>query len=164
MAKAGKILALLGGIFTLIGTFVLSLFTTGSSYFYGIGLFIPFTNFTGLFLGDWVNILVGIGVVLYLLAFLLILIGIKVKILAFIGSLFPLAMVVFIVLGAFGLTGPLFYIGNVIGGGGMTALVDGWVPLSFPVLLLGEIDLGTWIIGLGGLLALISSFLSRDDY
>ncbi|MBN2155360.1 MAG: hypothetical protein JW776_04910 [Candidatus Lokiarchaeota archaeon] len=165
MAKGGKILALLGGILVFIGTFGLSLFTSGSSYFYGIGLIYPFGNFIGLFAGNWINILIGIGVVLYLLAFVLILIGIKVRLLALIGSIFPLAMATFVLLGAFNLwTGAYFYIGNIIGGGGMPALVTQWIPLSFSQVVFNGIDLGTWVILLGAVLALISSFITREDY
>jgi hypothetical protein len=163
MAKGGKLLAILGGILVLLGTFGLSLYYNGN-YFYGIGFFLPFTNFTGLFAGNWVQIIVAVGLILYLLAFLLIFIGIKVRALAFIGSLFPLAMAVFVILAGFGLwTAPLDYINGMIVTP-MTALVPMWVPLSFSTTIVSTIDLGTWVIALGGLLALISSFISREEF
>ena len=95
----------------------------------------------------------------------IILIGIKVRLLALIGSIFPLAMATFVLLGAFNLwTGAYFYIGNIIGGGGMPALVTQWIPLSFSQVVFNGIDLGTWVILLGAVLALISSFITREDY
>ena len=166
MANSGKILALLGGIITLIGTMFFSLFTSGTLYNYGIGGAIGLLDaFSG---GGWEGTVASIGYLLYLLAFVLILIGIKSRIFAIIGSLFPLAAMVFVILGAYGVwTTPIFWLGNYIGGGGMPALVPNIIPVSFDALLLAgpgsTIDIGTWIVGLGGLLALVSGFISREN-
>lgn len=163
MAKGGKILALLGGILVLIGTFGLSLYTDSGNYYYGIGYFNPISNFTGLFTGGLVPILIGVGVIFYLLAFVLILIGMKSRVFAIIGSLFPLAMATFVFLFAFGLWTP-----GLLGAwpaGDFLPLLATWVPMSFPAtVLFGGVDLGTWVIAVGGLLALISGFISREEY
>lgn len=162
MAK-GKILALLGGIITLIGTFFFSLFTYGTDYNYGIGSFMGLLDsFSG---SGWEGVVMSIGFLLYLLSFVLILIGIKSRAFAFIGALFPLAVMTFVLLGAFNIwVYPVNFIGNSIGGAGAAI---SFIPFSFDALLLAgpytNIDLGTWIVGLGGLLALVSAFISRED-
>ena len=158
MAKAGKILALLGGILVLIGTFALSLFQPAPGvHVYGIqGILNIATIWTG---GVW-GIVAAVGYCLYLLAFLMILIGIKIRVLAFIGALFPIAAATFVFLGGVWAV-PLGYLATFQGG----AAIWTYIPLSFPSLLfMGSIDLGTWVVGVGGLLALVSAFLSRDDY
>ncbi len=162
MAKSGKILALLGGILVVIGTFGLSLYSDSGNFYYGIGYFFPFSNFTSLFTGGWVAILIAVGIIFYLLAFILILIGMKSRIFAIIGSLFPLAMATFVFLFAFGVwpNGLL----AAWPAGDFLPLVAQWVPMSFPqTVLFGGVDLGTWVIAVGGLLALISGFISRED-
>ena len=162
----GKFLALLGGIVTLIGTFFFSLFTSGALYNYGI---MGAVGVLDAISGSGVEgVVFSIIYILYLLSFMLILIGIKSRIFAIIGSILPIAGMVFVILGAFGVwTYPINWLGNAIGGGGMGPLVPGIIPVSFDALLLpgsySTIDLGTWIVGLGGLLALVSGFISREN-
>ena len=122
-----------------------------------------FDSFSG---GGWEGVVMSIGYLLYLLSFVLILIGIKSRAFAFIGALFPLAIMTFVLLGAFNVwVYPVNFIGNSIGGAGAAI---SFIPFLFSMhfLLAGpytNIDLGTWIVGLGGLLALVSAFISRED-
>ncbi len=158
MAKGGKILALIGGILVLIGTYALSLFRAGPGvHVYGIQ---GILNITTIWSGGVWGIVAAVGYCLYLLAFLFILIGIKVRALAFIGALFPIAATAFVFLG--GVWGvPLTYLAGFQGGAALWT----YIPLSFDALLfMGSVDLGTWVVGVGGLLALVSAFISRDDY
>ena len=159
MAKAGKILALIGGLLTLIGVFFFSLYTNGTGYNYGIfGVVALLDLLSG---SGWQVLVFSIFYILYLLSFILILIGIKSRALAIIGSLFPLAILVIVLLGAFDVwLAPFTILIDNVGAGGMPALSI--FPFSLDALLISSIDLGTWIVGLGGLLALISGFISRD--
>ena len=157
MAKGGKLLAILGGILVLIGTYALSLFQPAPGvHVYGIqGILNILTIWTGTV---W-DIVAAVVFCLYLLAFLFILIGIKVRALAFIGALFPIAVAVFVFLGNVWAV-PVTYLGGFMGGAELWT----YIPLSFDALLFNGIDLGTWVVGVGGLLALVSSFIPRDDY
>ncbi|MHA1111020.1 MAG: hypothetical protein ACTSR4_04885 [Candidatus Hodarchaeales archaeon] len=161
MVKAGKMLALIGGILTFVGVFFFSLYTDVSGYNYGIvGAMAILDLLSG---SGWQLLVFSIFYILYLLSFILILIGIKSRVLAIIGSLFPLAILVIVLLGAFNLWAvPFHLLVDNIGAGGMPQLA-GIFPFSFDALIVANIDLGTWIVGLGALLALISGFISRED-
>ncbi len=167
MANAGKILATIAGILTFIGTFAFSLITAGPLVNYGIGgamnLITLFQVASGWGVWEWVFV---IGYIVFLLSFILQLIGIKSRIAAFFGSLLPLAVVVIIFLGAYNIA-PLW--GNLFAFSS-DPLVTQWVPLTFgfglpaPAVPGVIIDLGTFIVGTGGLLSLVSVFLTREDF
>jgi hypothetical protein len=167
MAKAGKIIALIAGILTLIGTFGFSLLTMSPIVNYGIGGSIALFNIfkagvSGWTVVDWIFV---IGYIIFLLSFILQLIGIKSRIAAFFGSLLPLAVVTIIFLGFFNVWDGWLYILAF----SSEPLVTQWIPMTFGFgleysLLPGLIiDLGTFIVGAGGLLSLVSVFLTRED-
>ena len=84
MTKAGKILAGIAGILTLLGTFAFSLVTVPGLVHYGIGgvmQLITLFSLAGSWTA-WVWVFV-IGYIIYLLSFILQLIGIKSRIAAF---------------------------------------------------------------------------------
>lgn len=166
MAKTGKILALIAGLLTFIGTFAFSLVTVGPLVTYGIGGVMSLIDLFSV-VSTW-PVMVWIFVVcyiLFLLSFALQLLGMKSRIAAFFGSLLPLAVVAIVFLGVYnvwpdglGMFALLF---------GNTSLVVQWVPMTFGFGLPfpgGIIDLGTFIVGVGGLLSLVSVFLTREDY
>ena len=166
MAKVGRILALVAGILTFLGTFAFSLITMGgTSVVYGIGgvinLIPLFQVASGWDVVEWVFV---IGYLLFLLSFIIQLVGIKSRIAALFGSLLPIAVVVIIFLGYFDAWDFWTYLA-VLGGDGLTT----WFPftfgigLEFPVIPGIIIDLGTFIVGAGGLLSLVSVFLTRED-
>ena len=153
---AGKILCILGGIVTLLATFLFSFapFLPGT-YLYGIGFImnIP-TWFTS---GDILIIIMAIVFIIFLLSGIFILIGVSSRALAIIGSLFAIIVGVYFVL--------VFYIGlpleiaqfalMFIG----TPLVDGIIPLNIAV---GDASLGTILVLAGGVLGLIGGIMGTD--
>lgn len=174
MATAGKILALIGGLLTFIGTFAFSLFTiTTPSVFvnYGVGGIQNLIELFGLGVSGWSWQLwvYVIGYMLFLLSFILQLIGTKSRIAALFGTLLPLTMVVFIFLAYFGWWvdgfAPIFLFFT------REPLVAQWVPMAFSLGLDATsywpgsiVDLGTFIVGGGSILTLVSVFLTRDDF
>ncbi|MHA1111021.1 MAG: hypothetical protein ACTSR4_04880 [Candidatus Hodarchaeales archaeon] len=166
MATAGKIIAVISGILTFLGTFVFSLLTIGPIVNYGVGgvinLIPLFQVASGWGVMEWVFV---IGYIIFLLSFILQLIGIKSRIAALFGSLLPIAVVVVVFLGYFGVWDFWTYL-MVLSGEG---LVTTWFPmtfgfgLEFPAIPGLMIDLGTFIVGTGGILSLVSVFLTRED-
>lgn len=166
---AGKILSIIAGIITLLSTFLLVWFTgtVGLEEWgaHGAGLaMVIIKMFTEAAVYEiemtvpiWAVYIIAVGAILFLIAGLFQLIGAKVKALAIIGSLFPLALGVIVILGTFDV--PL---------GMMDNLVFMLHPLEFVTdvlpynLELANISIGTYGLLAGGLLGLISGFMSRD--
>jgi hypothetical protein len=173
---AGKILAILAGLITLVGTYVIAIYGFGTGYvgsgigfllnLFGIGVATP-----GIFEGaaNYASVL-GLDVIIfYLLVILFIIflfsgilqfIGAKSRIVGIIFSLFPIAVgTMFILIFYTEILGPisgffaLFFIGEQYGG-----------LFPFMVDIGGSIGLGSFIILAGGVLGLISGFLPREDY
>ncbi|TFG20543.1 MAG: hypothetical protein EU530_02980 [Promethearchaeota archaeon] len=170
MAKAGKILALVGAVLTILGTylFTLSEIFPGVSYLWGTGGWInigPLFQYATSGAPDaWQAWIVAIVMIIFLLSGLLMLLGIKSRIAAFFGCLVPLAVATMFILGAFGI--------SVLGAYGIYFLFLGSGPVvlnvfpltfEYPGLAPGGLGWGTLIIALGSLLVLISVFLTRED-
>jgi hypothetical protein len=174
MTKAGKILALIGGLLTFLGTWAFSLFTvTTPTVFvnYGVGGVQQLIDMFALGVTGWPwqLWLYVIGYMLFLLSFILQLVGIKSRIAAAFGCIFPLALIVFIFLAYFGVWydgfGPIFLFFS------REPLVAQWVPMTFGFGLDAAtvwpgaiLDLGTFIVTGGTLLTLVSVFLTREEY
>ena len=170
MAKAGKILALLGGILVIVGTYFFTLgeVIVDTSYFWGVGgilnLGAVFQYATSGASDAWQAWIVGIVIIIYLISGLIILLGIKSRIAALFGSLVPLAISVIFILAIFGV--------SVLGMYGLYFLFLGSEPVianvfpftfEYPSLAPGGLGWGAMMVALGSLLALISVFLTRED-
>ncbi|TFG19703.1 MAG: hypothetical protein EU530_05470 [Promethearchaeota archaeon] len=168
----GRLLAVLGGLITLVGTWWFSLFISpviAGAPVYSIGGILNFSWLVGngaavLGVDNWVVYLILVVYSMYLLSFIAQLAGGKSRISAFIGSLLPLAVGVIIMI--FSLTGGST-LGTVVNAIGLFAgdpIIVGWFPFHYSVGVQFE-ALGTYAIIFGSLLALISSFIPRpDDY
>jgi len=169
--SAGKVFAFLGGILTLVGTFVFAVFGTTGVVGSGLGFAM---NIPDLFenadawavLIDWA-LLIDIPVVLYYVYIVLFIIflasgvlqmlSIQSRAVGFIFSLFPLAVSVMILLLVYtdilGITSAfftLFFFGEQYGD-------------FYPILVnLGDVALGTYLLLAGGVLGVLSVFMERD--
>ncbi|MBD3197785.1 MAG: hypothetical protein GF317_22225 [Candidatus Lokiarchaeota archaeon] len=169
---AGKILAIVAGIVTLVGTFVLALFGSTGLVGSGLGLAlnIPelFTNADSYatFIGTeiWLYYIVLVLFIIWLASGVLQLIGIKSRVVIIIFSLFPLAVGVMIMM--------VFYAPDLFGGtsgpfaGLFTlAMVDEQIADLFPFLVnIGDVAIGTYVLIAGGVLGIVSGILPREDY
>lgn len=145
---ANKIFYIIGGLVTLLATFLFSFHSYFPGVdFYGIGfiLNIP-TLFTS---GDIVVIIMAIVFIVFLLSGIFILIGLKSRALAIIGSLFAIAAGVYFIL--------VFYMGilEIDQFAFMflsNAIIDGILPLNIPI---GTVSIAPSLIIAGGVLGLI---------
>ena len=162
MAKTGKILAFVAGLLTIIGTFFFTLLQFFTGYVYGAG---GMFNIDDIFVygtsgapDAWVAWVAGPLIILYLLSGFVQLLGIKSKIAAILGSILPLFVAISILLAWFDVTVPymvylLFLAAE--------PLVPGIIPIAFEYSFM-VVGWGTFIILIGGLLSLISGFMSRE--
>ena len=170
--ESGKILAIIAGIITLLGTYVFALAGVSGYVSSGIGLIYGYyNNLADLFL-DSATYSSGINPILYWVFIILFVIwlasgvlqfiGIKSRVAMFIFSLFPLTLGIVFMLAFYvptvfgGISGPLyglFYYSSVgVQYGGF-----------FPILVnLGDAGLGVYFLIAGGVLGIISVFLPRD--
>ena len=163
--KSGQVLALLSGIITILGTYVIAVY--GSTGFVGSG--IGFINNLGLLftnaesyaagLGSpiWWYYIYVIGFIVFLAAGVLQIVGMKKRVISLIFSLFPLAV------------GLMFFFLAYTDILGIKSLFFGWFfggvqyGNIFPFLVpLGDLALGTYVLIAGGALGIISVFLPRD--
>jgi len=163
--SAGKVFAFLGGILTLVGTFVFAVFGTTGVIGSGLGFAM---NIPDLFENaDAWALLIDIPVVLYYVYIVLFIIflasgvlqmlSIQSRAVGFIFSLFPLAVSVMILLLVYtdilGITSAfftLFFFGEQYGD-------------FYPILVnLGDVALGTYLLLAGGVLGVLSVFMERD--
>ena len=164
--ESGKILTILGGLLTLLGTYVFAIYGLAGSFAgSGIGFI---TNLPDLFTNaDAIAVFVGLDVwLIYLLTILFIIflasgilqiLGIKSKIVSLIFSLFPLVVGVMLLLVFYTtILGPTSALFTLYFGGEHFAGI-------FPFIInLGDLGLGTYLLLGGGVLGLISVFLPRE--
>lgn len=163
--KSGRLLTLLAGIITIVGTYVFAIFGGSGIVGSGIGFItnLPdlFGNTTVIasFLGweVWVVYIVLILFIIFLAAGVLQIVGMANRVISFIFSLFPIAVALMIILLAYtdilGTASAFFtyfflhtQIGNIY-------------PFLVPLDILA---LGVYLIMAGGVLGFISAFLPRD--
>ena len=165
MAKAGKVLVLIGAILTLLGTFLFSLMGDP-----GTGIFVygwSMLNIDDIFVlaasdpSAWMFYIIGVIAILYFLSGFIQLLGIKSRIAAFFGALIPLAMAVFVVLAV---TGVYIDIGLIIAFLlSRPELATGIFPVSFEYAFM-DLGFGAILIALGSILAIVSAFMTREDF
>ncbi|MHA1111022.1 MAG: hypothetical protein ACTSR4_04875 [Candidatus Hodarchaeales archaeon] len=164
MAKAGKVLALIGAILTILGTFLFSLMGDPGTgvYVYGWSML----NIDDVFViaasdpSAWMFYIVGIVAILYFLSGFIQLLGVKSRIAALFGALIPLAVAVFVVLAFTGVYIDIAFIIAVLFS--RPELATGIFPVSFEYAFM-DLGFGAILIALGSLLALTSVFMSRED-
>ena len=151
---ASKIYFLIGGLVTLLATFLFSFHT----YFpgvdiYGIGFLM---NIPALFTsGDILVIIMTIVFIIFLLSGIFILLGVKSRVVAIIGSLFAIGVSgYFIFVFYIGMLDPQFafmFLDD--------AIIEGILPLNIPI---GSISIGSILLLAGGVLGLIGGIKSSD--
>ncbi len=167
---AGKILCIIGGIVTLLATYLFSFgyilnpFPPPTTlYFSGIGFIQNIILFFQS--ADPLTIVLAIVFIIFLLAGVFILIGVKSRALAIIGSLFAIVAGVYFMLSLFMIIpieigqGTFMFMGE--------ALVDGIIPLHVGLgsyLALIEVGLGTYILIGGGVLGLVGGIMGPDGF
>jgi hypothetical protein len=165
---AGKSLALIAGLLTLIGTYVVAIYGVAGVYAgSGIGfilnipsLFADATTYaSGLSIEVWLFYILVIVFIIFLAAGLLQIVFMKSRVLSILWSLFPLGVsLMFLllvytdVLGIKSAFFALFFIGEHYGG-----------IYPFIVNVGSDLALGVYIILAGGVLGLVSGFLPRED-
>ncbi len=164
--EAGKFLALLGGILTLLGTYVFALYGSTGIVGSGIGYILNIGDLFGE--ADSLSTLIDTPIGLYyvivvlLIVFLasgvLQMIGSQSRAVSFIFSLFPLGVGLMLVL--------LVYtdiLGTTSGFFTITFMGEQYGDF-FPILInLGDLGLGPYLLISGGVLGVISVFLTRED-
>ncbi|TFF95724.1 MAG: hypothetical protein EU547_07215 [Promethearchaeota archaeon] len=169
---AGKILAIIAGILTLLGTFVFALFGGFGGVGSGIGLML---NVPELFI-DGVDIATSasLNIILYyvfvvffviwLASGVLQLIGIKSRVVIIIFSLFPLTLGIVFMLAIYwaeifgSISGTLFFLFI------MASLGEQYGGV-FPILFeLADVGIGVYFLLAGGVLGIVSGILPREDF
>jgi hypothetical protein len=172
---AGKVLTIIGSILTLVGIYIFnwvpeSMFNmTGINGLMGIPDILDpsFADFL-ILIGyeSWMAYILLIVVILIAISGILSLIGIKAKALSLIGGLIPFAfggIMIIITLDLFDLGDALnqFFGVLMLLFAGTEPIVEGIIPFNVDF---ADMTLGPILIAVGGLLALISGFMSRDDF
>ncbi|MFX0148885.1 MAG: hypothetical protein ACFE8E_14190 [Candidatus Hodarchaeota archaeon] len=164
--KSGRALALISGLITIVGTYVLTVSAALPNVSSGIGFI---TNLTDLFadpVGNaayigvdvWVYYILVVLFIVFLAADVLQIIGMANRAVSFIFSLFPLAIgLMFFFLtytDVLGIKSEFFetYF--------EAAQIGGIFPFHVP---LGDLGLGTYVLIAGGALGIISVFMKRKD-
>ncbi|TFF92043.1 MAG: hypothetical protein EU543_05885 [Promethearchaeota archaeon] len=169
---AGKILAIIAGIVTILGTFVFALFGGTGLVGSGIGLILNIPDL----LMDSASIASGFGIniilywvfvilfIIWLASGVLQLIGIKNRVVIIIFSLFPLTLGLVFMLALYvpdifgGTSGPLYVLF-------VLASIGEHYGNIFPFLVnLGDAALGVYLLIAGGVLGIISGILPREDF
>jgi hypothetical protein len=169
---AGKILTLIGGILTLVATYLLTFYGNGPFVLSGIGAWmnIPemFANPSAwvLSLPEFMAYIIAILIIIFLVTGAIILIGIKVRALGIIGAIFALFGGVYFLLCLF--TGlsflPIEFVAYIDAFGG-DAIVEGIFPFHLGLgvsAFTGTVGLGTYVLLGGGILGFIGAILPRD--
>jgi len=157
---AGKIFCIIGGIVTLLATFLFSFASVEiipgvTFYLYYIGFLRNLGVIFGM--GDMVVMIVAIVFLVCLISGFLILAGIKSRVVAIIGSILAILLGSLLVLGLYGALPAevTIYISFFFN----DAVVPGIIPLDIP---LGTASLGIFLFLGGGVLGLIGGIMGPD--
>jgi len=149
----GKILCILGGLITIVATYVLAFYAFPPVYGWGIAAWINVPYIFGA--GDIMIIIIEVIIILFLLAGVFQLIGAKSRALGIIGSLLALGGFIYFMLIEFSLISStaiyaLLFVGEALG------------PLPFHIGVGTFASLGAYVLAGGAVLGLIGSFAGRD--
>lgn len=164
---AGKVLAIVAAILTILGTFVIALFGSTGSVGSGLGFILNLDSIIEN-ADIWADLL-DLHIVLYwfivglffifLVSGFLQFIGIKSRVFMFIISLFPLGVGIMITL--------VFYtdvLGNISTLFTYFMIGEQFEDV-FPILIdIGDVALGTFILLGGGVIGIVSAILPREEY
>ncbi|MFX1572604.1 MAG: hypothetical protein ACFFB0_07640 [Promethearchaeota archaeon] len=168
---AGKVLCILGGIISIVSTFILSWISLdigGTDYFaYGIGVVKNLMNMftdaetlgTTLGIPGFAIYIIAVILIIFLISGIFQIIGVKSRAMAIIGSIFVILVGVLIFLGAFNVVDAPAWVENIFGDS--EPLVEGIIPFDLP---LGPVSLGTYILLAGGVLGLIGGIIGPESY
>jgi hypothetical protein len=164
MAKAGKILALIGAILTILGTFFFTLFQSiPGEYIYGAG---GMFNIDDIFIygtsgapDAWISWIIGPILIIYLISGFIQLLGMKSRAASIIGAILPLVVAIFITLAMLDIVVPhtIVYLVSL----SAPPIVPNFIPIAFEYSFM-NFGFGFILIALGGLLSLVSGFISRN--
>ncbi|MFX1374413.1 MAG: hypothetical protein ACFFA0_01240 [Promethearchaeota archaeon] len=154
---AGKIFCIIGGIITLLGTFLFSL--AGAAPFYLSYLGFLENLATWFSSGDVLIIIMTVLFLIFMISGVFILIGLKVRALAIIGGIFGIIVGIYFLLSLYGVLP--FEASQFILLFFNDALVPGIIPLDVP---LGDASLGTYFMLGGGVLGLIGGIMGTEDF
>jgi len=150
---SGKIFCILGGIVTLLATYLFS-FTT---FIFGLGLVMNMT--TWFQTGNTLIIIMTIVFLIFLFAGLFIILGVKSRAIAIIGSVFAIAVAVYFMLSFYGVL-PIEISQFVI-----IFLHIPLVPNIIPLdVMIGTVGLGTYLLLGGGVLGLIGGIMGPSPF
>jgi hypothetical protein len=158
---AGKILCILGGIITLLATYLFSfaVLIPGFASLYGIGFFMNFEIFFSGIPATAIEIIMIIVFVIFMLSGVFILVGLKVRALAIFGGIFATVIGLYLILTTYNLLPP--EIGQYILFFARADLVGGIIPLSVD---LGGPALGSFLVLGGGVLGLVGGIMGTEDF
>ena len=162
----GKLLAILGGVLTILAMYLFTLFAASPYFSYAIGGFITLNSVVvnsvlyagNLGVGEWVIYLILIGYVVFVTTGFIQLGGASNKVPAIIGSVIPLLVGLLLIINGF--TGALSgfrYAMEMFSG---PALYMPFFPIHFEI---GGIGFGTYLMIIGSTLTLISVFIKKDS-
>jgi hypothetical protein len=171
--SAGKGLSIAAGVLVLVATYALTWFIftdAGTTYMaYGIGgikslpnMFVhPEAYGAAVGMEPFVTYIFAGIFIWFLVSGILLLIGAKVRGFAFAGATMPIVIACLIMLSEFG--GPTTLIMEYVNAfGDPVYLIQGFVPFNF-VLFARPESIGTYVLLIGGVLGLVSGFLTRKD-
>ncbi|MFW9819146.1 MAG: hypothetical protein ACFFE5_06010 [Candidatus Thorarchaeota archaeon] len=152
---AGKVLCIIGGIITLLATFLFSFVING----FGLGFAF---NIPALFSsGDVVVIIMAIVFIIFLLAGLFIILGVKSRAIAIIGAIFAIAVGVYWMLSTSGILP--FEVAQFIIMFAHADLVPNIIPVNVTIGPFGW-GLGLYLLVGGGVLGLIGGIMGPDEF
>lgn len=158
MVQTSKLLAIIGAILSILGSFFFTLIPGFAFNVYGVGALLSLpTAFSTAATFGWVDYVIIIAFLIFLLACLVQIFGIPNGIAAIVGGGITFIFCVFLILGSFGV---LSVFSDRLG-----VLLDSndWIAGIIPVTVnLGTLGLGTIIAAVGGGLTLASGFLPRE--
>ena len=170
----GKNLTLVGGILTVIATYALCWFKRNilylAHYFNGIG---AIENILDLFfhpelyaeyyeLPTWTVYVIAVLVILFLISGALQILAIKKRSAGIIGSIMPIIISIMIILGVmFNLLPDLIKFLEIFGDS--SPLIAGAIPFNYAILGRPE-SIGSYVLLAGGILGIIGSYMSREEF
>jgi small neutral amino acid transporter SnatA (MarC family) len=176
--KTGKLLCLIGGLITLVTTFLFAWFFVdeGGNQYYGHGLGVLFSLPTtfgnaeaialswGAGVPTFAIYIVGGALIVFLFSWLLILLGIKNRVVPIIGGLIIAGMSLAIIFGPFSVPPNILDYVSIF-----SSEAWGVFPFNIPIGPVGTtvggsvgVSLGTYLLLGGGVLGIIGGFLPRD--
>jgi len=151
---AGKVFCIIGGIVTLLATY---LFSFATPFLYGIGFLLNIPTWFST--GNVLIIVMTIVFIIFLFSGLFIILGVKSRAIAIIGSIFAIVVSLYFILSLYGVL-PLeaaMFVALFT----HAPLVPGIIPVD---VFLGGVSLGTFILLAGGILGLIGGIMGPDDF